>query len=182
MAAKRVRTAPKIGYSALGPHRAMSLPAKAPGCRCWFKSGARNDLPASVPEPLSHIGGPPRSLFASLPRAMLSAPTGSARWRPGFEVSQEPAREPREHEVGVLLCTQGDGQLSRLPNLTRSSLLLGVLLAGVLVGAGAATALEIGEKAPDFTLPGTTGEKISLSQFRGNKLVLIEFYVGESPT
>ncbi len=72
MAAKRVRTAPKIGYSALGPHRAMSLPAKAPGCRCWFKSGARNDLPASVPEPLSHIGGPQRSLFASLPRAKLS--------------------------------------------------------------------------------------------------------------
>jgi hypothetical protein len=72
--------------------------------------------------------------------------------------------------------------MSRLPKLVRSSLLLGALLAGVLVGASAATALEVGEKAPDFTLPGTTGEKISLSQFRGNKLVLIEFYVGESPT
>jgi hypothetical protein len=72
--------------------------------------------------------------------------------------------------------------VSRLPNLTRSSLLLGVLLAGVLVGAGAAAALEVGEKAPDFSLPGTTGEKISLSQFRGQKVVLIEFYVGESPT
>ena len=35
-------------------------------------AGARNDLPASAPEPLSHIGGPQRSLFASLPRAMLS--------------------------------------------------------------------------------------------------------------
>jgi peroxiredoxin Q/BCP len=68
-----------------------------------------------------------------------------------------------------------------------SSVLLGtalavVLLAGVLVGASAATALEVGEKAPDFTLPGTTGEKFSLSQFRGKNLVLIEFYVGESPT
>ena len=72
--------------------------------------------------------------------------------------------------------------MSRVPTLMRSWLRLGVLLAGVLVGAGAATALEVGEKAPDFTLPGTTGEKISLSQFRGNKLVLIEFYVGESPT
>jgi hypothetical protein len=72
--------------------------------------------------------------------------------------------------------------MSGLPKLTRSWLLFGVLLAGVLVGASAATALEVGEKAPDFTLPGTTGEKISLSQFRGNKLVLIEFYVGESPT
>jgi cytochrome oxidase Cu insertion factor (SCO1/SenC/PrrC family) len=72
--------------------------------------------------------------------------------------------------------------MSRLPKLTRSWLLLGVLLAGVLVGAGAATALEVGEKAPGFTLPGTTGEKITLSQFRGKKVVLIEFYVGESPT
>jgi len=77
---------------------------------------------------------------------------------------------------------QGDGQMIRLSKLTRSWLLLGVLLAGMLVGASAATALEVGEKAPDFTLPGTTGEKISLSQFRGKKLVLIEFYVGESPT
>lgn len=72
--------------------------------------------------------------------------------------------------------------MSRLPKLVRSWLLLGVLLAGVLVGVSVTTALEVGEKAPDFTLPGTTGEKISLSQFRGNKLVLIEFYVGESPT
>jgi AhpC/TSA family len=72
--------------------------------------------------------------------------------------------------------------MSRLPKLVRSCLLLGALLPGVLVGASAVTALEVGEKAPNFTLPGTTGEKISLSQFRGNKLVLIEFYVGESPT
>jgi len=59
---------------------------------------------------------------------------------------------------------------------------LGVLLVGMLIGASAATALEVGEKAPDFTLPGTTGEKISLSQFRGRTAVLIEFYVGASPT
>ena len=72
--------------------------------------------------------------------------------------------------------------MTRLPKLTRSWLLLGVLLAGGFVGASAATALEVGEKAPEFTLPGTTGEKISLSQFRDRKAVLIEFYVGESPT
>ena len=69
-----------------------------------------------------------------------------------------------------------------LPKLTRRWLLLGVLLVSMLIGAGAATAVEVGETAPDFTLPGTTGEKISLSQFRGRKAVLIEFYVGESPT
>jgi len=60
-----------------------------------------------------------------------------------------------------------------------TGLLLGVLLAaGISVtDARVAAALEIGKPAPDFTLPGTTGEKISLSQFRG-KLVLIEFYGG----
>lgn len=49
----------------------------------------------------------------------------------------------------------------------------------VVVSAGSApvaTALESGKPAPDFTLPSTTGEKVSLSQFRGQRLVLIEFY------
>ena len=51
-----------------------------------------------------------------------------------------------------------------------------VLLAGVLSGASVATAVEIGDKAPDFTLPSTTGKEISLSEYRGKKYVLIEFY------
>jgi peroxiredoxin len=46
----------------------------------------------------------------------------------------------------------------------------------VMVSAGVAMALEIGQPAPDFTLPSTTGEKISLSQFKGKKHVLIQFY------
>jgi hypothetical protein len=58
----------------------------------------------------------------------------------------------------------------------RNVLLLGVLLAGMLGGAPVATALDVGEQAPDFTLPSTIGEKISLSQFRGKTAVLIEFY------
>jgi peroxiredoxin len=36
--------------------------------------------------------------------------------------------------------------------------------------------LEVGERAPDFSLVSTTDEKISLSQFRGKKIVLLEFY------
>jgi AhpC/TSA family protein len=64
----------------------------------------------------------------------------------------------------------------------RSLIALGMLFAGMLGVAGIATALEVGEKAPDFTLSSTTGENISLSQFRGKTAVLIEFYVGESPT
>ncbi len=56
-------------------------------------------------------------------------------------------------------------------------LLLSVILSGVWSAAGPrVAALEVGDKAPDFTLPSTTGEKISLSQFLGKKLVLLEFY------
>ena len=35
--------------------------------------------------------------------------------------------------------------------------------------------VKIGEKAPDFTLPSLSGEKISLSQFKGEKNVVISF-------
>lgn len=58
----------------------------------------------------------------------------------------------------------------------QSLMVLGLLLVGVLAGASVATALEVGEQAPDFTLPSTTGKEISLSQFRGKQPVLIEFY------
>jgi hypothetical protein len=63
-----------------------------------------------------------------------------------------------------------------LANRGRRLFLSSILLAGVLGGASVVTAVEIGEKAPDFTLPSTTGEQISLSQFQGKKPVLIEFY------
>jgi AhpC/TSA family len=58
----------------------------------------------------------------------------------------------------------------------RSLVWLGVLLVSVFGGAGMPAALEVGEPAPDFTLPSTTGENISLSQFRGKQPVLLEFY------
>jgi hypothetical protein len=54
--------------------------------------------------------------------------------------------------------------------------LMGVLLVGLLGMAGGAWAVEVGEKAPDFRLPATTGVDISLSDFRGKKWVLVEFY------
>jgi peroxiredoxin len=50
------------------------------------------------------------------------------------------------------------------------------LLASILIGTAVATAVEIGEPAPDFTLPSTTGKAIRLSQFKDKKHVLIQFY------
>ncbi len=69
--------------------------------------------------------------------------------------------------------------MTMLTKHMRNLSLLGVFLAGLLVVASGATALEVGKKAPDFTLPSTTGERISLSQFRGKKHVLLEFYVAD---
>jgi hypothetical protein len=51
------------------------------------------------------------------------------------------------------------------------------LLSGLLFGLRSAAALAVGDKAPDFTLPSTTGDRIILHQFRGKKHLLIEFYV-----
>ena len=59
---------------------------------------------------------------------------------------------------------------------TRSFVMFCLLLASVFMGSLPATALQIGEKAPEFTLSSTTGEKISLTQFKGNRYVLIQFY------
>jgi peroxiredoxin len=61
----------------------------------------------------------------------------------------------------------------------RSPWWFGLLLASVLGTAGVAPAVEVGEKAPDFTLPSTLGGQISLSQFRGKTLVLLEFHVND---
>ena len=70
-----------------------------------------------------------------------------------------------------------------IPQRSRRLMVLGFLLAGMVVSTNVAIALEVGAQAPDFTLPSTTGEAISLSQFRGKNLVLIEFYgVDFAPT
>lgn len=54
--------------------------------------------------------------------------------------------------------------------------LLCILLSVGLILSSVATALEVGERAPDFTLQSTTGEEIQLAQFQGKKHVLIQFY------
>lgn len=54
-----------------------------------------------------------------------------------------------------------------------------LVLSGVVIGPELATAVEVGESAPEFTLPSTTGADISLRDFRGKKFVLLEFYGGD---
>ena len=37
--------------------------------------------------------------------------------------------------------------------------------------------LKVGDIAPDFTLPDTTGKKVTLSEFRGKNNVVLAFFV-----
>jgi cytochrome oxidase Cu insertion factor (SCO1/SenC/PrrC family) len=65
----------------------------------------------------------------------------------------------------------------------KHQLLIGVIGISLLFGTSLAIALEVGDQAPDFELPSTSGEKVSLSQFKGKKHVLLQFYTLEfNPT
>ena len=53
------------------------------------------------------------------------------------------------------------------------AMLLGLV---VVAGTRSAMAVEAGQPAPDFKLASTMGGDVSLSDFRGKKWVLLEFY------
>lgn len=66
--------------------------------------------------------------------------------------------------------------MSKVAKRMQWLLVLGMGWVVMVGGSGVAVALELGERAPEFSLPSTTGEKITLSQFRGKRYVLLEFY------
>ncbi|MBI4523345.1 MAG: redoxin domain-containing protein [Deltaproteobacteria bacterium] len=55
-----------------------------------------------------------------------------------------------------------------------SSIFFSCLFLGMI---SVASAVEVGEKAPDFELTSTKNGKIKLSGFQGKKNVVIQFYV-----
>jgi thioredoxin-dependent peroxiredoxin len=56
-------------------------------------------------------------------------------------------------------------------------LVAALLLAGGLGSAGPATALEVGQKAPDFTLPGTGGKPVKLSELTAKGPVVVFTFI-----
>ena len=60
----------------------------------------------------------------------------------------------------------------------RILVLVSLMIVGVsaAVGPPTAQAVEVGDRAPDFTLPSTNGTDVSLHDFKGKKWVFLEFY------
>ena len=56
--------------------------------------------------------------------------------------------------------------------------LFAMLLAGSSLFGGAAYALDVGAKAPNFALMSTTGKEIKLADFAGKQPVVLWFYIG----
>ena len=63
-----------------------------------------------------------------------------------------------------------------MPKCIKRFIGLPLLFVGLLGTLPMSWALDVGDKAPDFSLPSTNGVDISLSDFRGKKWVFLEFY------
>ena len=69
------------------------------------------------------------------------------------------------------------GKTVHLGRIRSEWVLSSILLLATLTVGTVVQAVEVGDKAPDFTLPSTKGDPISLSQFLDKKNVVLEFYV-----
>lgn len=54
--------------------------------------------------------------------------------------------------------------------------LVALLIAVCALPGAAATAVQVGDAAPEFTLPSTHGGQVSLADFKGQKNVVLAFY------
>jgi hypothetical protein len=70
---------------------------------------------------------------------------------------------------------KGNREMCKRTRRLNNFLVEGVLFV-LLATASVASALDVGDKAPDFKLPSTNGVDIALSDFRGKKWVFLEFY------
>lgn len=52
-----------------------------------------------------------------------------------------------------------------------------VTVLALVLSTSQALALKVGDKAPDFSLPATTAEKIDLSDYLGKKPLVVFFYI-----
>src|SRR5262249_31914641 len=112
---------------------------------------------------------------AASSRPTMPSTRSSGRWPPWPGSSRR-----RNDDLG------GPGESRRHPkggHMTRSlrtlGFILGIIVSATLAVSSPATAVEVGEPAPDFKLASTRGIDIALSEFRGKKWVFLEFYGGD---
>jgi len=55
-------------------------------------------------------------------------------------------------------------------------MLIAIALALLLPAEGEAVKPKVGDEAPAFSLPASTGKTITLSEFKGKKKVVLAFY------
>jgi len=67
--------------------------------------------------------------------------------------------------------------MRRMTPLLVAALLLTGLIAADLGSVGPATALEVGQKAPDFTLPGPGGKPVKLSDLTAKGPVVLFTFI-----
>ena len=60
----------------------------------------------------------------------------------------------------------------------RCSILTVLIGSMLLLAVGQSSALQVGDKAPDFALPATTAESLKLADYLGKKPVVLFFYIG----
>ena len=46
----------------------------------------------------------------------------------------------------------------------------------LVLSAGLARALQVGDHAPDFSLPATMGDRVQLADYQGQKSVVVYFF------
>ncbi|MEW6532254.1 MAG: peroxiredoxin [Thermodesulfobacteriota bacterium] len=68
--------------------------------------------------------------------------------------------------VGLFLCTTSEGREVPGESMYKT---------GPLKPRDSEATIKVGDKAPEFTLPAVSGEKVSLSHYRGKKNVAISF-------
>jgi peroxiredoxin len=87
----------------------------------------------------------------------------------------------RHDKTAETECRPHGGRGMTVNRRTLGMVLFGTALAmcSLVVNPGPTAAVEVGEPAPGFTLPSTTGAGISLSDFKGKKFVFLEFYAAD---
>ena len=53
-----------------------------------------------------------------------------------------------------------------------------VMFAGAFSSGAAEQSLSVGDKAPAFALPSSTGKELRLADFAGKKTLILFFYIG----